>query len=459
MSPVTRRLVLTAVLVSSATFPLTITGTSVALPGLRADLDASLAAAQWVVNGYNALFASLLVFAGSLADLLGRRRIFAAGLLLFCAAGVISAMAGDVATLAVARAVAGAGAAAATIGGSALLAATFDDRGRARAFGLLGSVLGGGLAFGPTLSGLLVDGLGWRAVFAVPAGIAAVALLLVPALPAAPGASGRRLDWRGAGLFTGALLLLVVALVEGPERGFASPVVPAVGLTALVLAAACVRVERRTQQPLFDLELLGNRRFRGLAVAAGALMGVLVPLLVYLPSYLIEVVGIEAGRAGLWMLLLTAPAVALPSLGARIAERRPTALVTGSVALAGAGALLLVTIGPDSTAVTLAPPFLLIGAGVGLSTGVLDGMAVATVTPDRAGTASGLFNTARLGTETVALAVAGAVLAAVAGDQLAGAPFTDGLRILCLGLAGLAGAGVATVAVLARVPDEAATTE
>nr|BFE28100.1 MFS transporter [Actinomadura rugatobispora] len=447
-----RLLVLGVVLASMLTIPLTITGASVALPGIRADLDAGLPAAQWVVNGYNACYAGFLLLTGSLADVFGRRRIFAWGLALFCGGGVAGALAQHIVVLDLARAAAGIGAAAATTGGSALLAATFQDpRARARAFGLVGTVLGVGLAFGPTLGGVLVDALGWRAVLAVPAGFAAAALALVRALPPVPGEPGRTVDRPGAALFTGALLVLIFALDEGPALGFGHPLVVAAFAAASAMAVALVRIERRRPDPMFALDLLADRRFLALAAAAGALMGVLVPLVVYLPSYLITVVGLDAGTAGAWLLMLTVPTVLLPAAGAALARRLPApVLVAGPVAVAGAGVLLLATIGPDATPARLLAPFVLLGAAVGVSNGVLDGMAIGGVPPERAGTASGMFNTARLVTETVMLAVVGALLAALSGGHLEGAAFTGALRAVCLTLGAFAAVAAAVSVLLHR---------
>jgi MFS family permease len=449
--PIRYVLVLAAVLLSSLMFPLTITGASLALPGIREELGAGLSATQWVVNGYNACFAGFLVFTGSLADVLGRRRIFAGGVALFCASGVVSALAGNILVLDLVRALGGIGAAAATTGGSSILAETFQGAARGKAFGLLGTVLGAGLAFGPTVSGVLVDGLGWRAVFAVPAVIAGLVLILVPVLPPLRGESTRRIDWPGAALFTAALLLLIFALDEGPALGFGNPVIIGGFVAAAVLGAAFAVVERRRADPMFQLGLLANRQFLSLAVAAGALMGVLVPLVVYLPSYLISVVGLGAGQAGSWLLMLTVPTVFLPTVGATLARRLPTVLVVaGSVALTGAGALLLVTIGPDTEVLDLLVPFVLIGVGIGLSNGVLDGLAIGSVPPGQAGAAAGMFNTARLATETIALAVVGAMLAALSGGQLTGEAFTIGLRTVSMALGVFAAAATVCVVVLSR---------
>ncbi|OLR94324.1 MFS transporter [Actinokineospora bangkokensis] len=380
-----RRLVLPTVLLSSAAFPLTITGASLAL----ADIQTTLGPARWVVNGYNIAFAACLVLAGSLADRVGKRRVYAAGVLLFCLAGAVSATAADVAVLTASRVAAGVGAAAAVAGGTAILAEVATGAARARALGLLGTVLGGGLAFGPAVGGLLVHGFGWRAVFALPAGLALVALVLSAWFPATP-----------AG--------------------------------------------RRAAEPA-GARSLGNPTFLAWAVAAGAFMAVLVPLLVYLPTYLITVGGHDAGAAGAWLLFLTVPTVVLPSVGARLG--RPGAVVLGALCLTGLGALLLVTIAPDSGLLALAGPFLLVGSGVGLTTGLLDGLALGSVEPGQAGAAAGLFNTSRLATETASLAAVGALLQAVSGGALVD---TTGLRVACAVLAGVAGLAAVLVVVLRR---------
>ncbi|GLU48803.1 MFS transporter [Nocardiopsis ansamitocini] len=443
-------LVLTAVLLSSLTVPLTITGAAVALPGVQSDLAADLAAAQWVVNGYNACFAGFLAFGGSLADLVGRRRMFAGGVALFCAGSLMCVLAGDIVLVNLARACAGVGAAAATATGASILAATFDGPARTRAFGALGIVLGVGLAFGPALSGLLVGVLDWRAVFAVPAVLSGAVLLLCPFLPRLPGTGEKRVDWAGGALFTAALVLVIVVLVEAPVLGFTSPVVAGGLLTAVGLGAGFVAVQRRAADPMVDLALLANRTFLAFSLAAGALMALLVPLLVYLPSYLIAVVGLSPGRAGAWLLMLTVPSIVLPVAGAAVARRSPALLVCGSVALSGAGAVLLVTVGPDSTPWGLAAPLLLIGAGAGLTTGVVDGLAVSSVRAEQAGTAAGLFNTARLTMETVVLAVVGTVLAVISGGRLAGPGFTTALHTVGVALGLLAVAAFVGSALLLR---------
>ncbi|MEU6150048.1 MFS transporter [Actinosynnema sp. NPDC047251] len=429
-----RVLVAAAVLLSSLSFPLTITGASVALPDLTGDLNASPTGAQWVVTGYNLCFAAFLAFGGSLADALGRRKLYVVGVSAFLVGSASCAVAGDVGVLVAARLVAGVGAAVATATGQSLLASAFDGAARARVFGALGTVLGVGVAFGPTLSGFLVDLAGWRAVFWAPAVLAGLALALCPGLPGGRG-TGQRVDRGGGVLFTVALGAVIWVFVEAPALGIGHPAVLAVAVVAVVAGGGFVRVERRAGVPVFDLALLGDRAFLGYSLVAATMMGLLVPLLVYLPSYLIDVVGLDPARAGLWMLVLTVPSVLLPPVGAAVAKRSPRLLSTGAVTITSAGVVGLVTIGPDG-----APwlPLLVTGIGVGLTTGVVDGLALSGVPADRAGTAAGLVNTARLTTETVALATVGSALTALSGGPLAGPGFTDALRVVVV-VSGCAG--------------------
>ncbi|MGA3561541.1 MFS transporter [Melissospora conviva] len=443
---------LAAVLLATIALPITLTGASVALPRIGADLDADLAAVQWVVNGYNATFASFMLAAGSLADVLGRRRVFATGMAIFTVGGLASAFAGDIVLLDALRALAGIGAAAGATGASALLAQTFHGRARARAFGLFGVALGVGLAFGPSIAGALIELFGWRAVFVAPAVVGAVVLLLVPLLPSGRGEQTGRLDWAGAATFTGALLLVIFAFVQGPDFGWGHPLILAAFVAAVALLGLFVRVERRHPAPMFDLALLASPRFRGVCLAAAIIVMVLVPLLVYLPSYFTTVLGMSAGGAGATLILLTAPTLVLPLVTGVITRRgvSPYAVVVVSVAVVAAGVAWLTTIGPDSTAATLAAPLLTVGTGVGISIGLLDALAVGSVDPARAGIASGMVNTARVAGETVAIAVVGSVLATTTAGRLADPGFTGGLHAVLWIMAGAAALCAISAASLTR---------
>ncbi len=443
--------VLVAVLLSTFSLPFSLTGASVALPEIGRDLDAGLASVQWVVNGYNATFASFMLAAGALADLVGRRRVFAGGVALFAGSGLLAATADGIVLLDVARALAGIGAAAAATSASALLAGAFHGRARARVFGVFGTTIGAGLAFGPSLAGLLIDTLGWRAVFAAPALAALVVLLLTPWLPEARPAQAGRIDWPGTGSFTAALLLLIFGFVQGPEYGWDDARIIAAFGAAAALLVVFVRVERSRPDPMFDLTLLANPRFVGICLAAATIVAVMVPLLVYLPSYFTTVVGLTPGAAGATLILLTAPTLVLPLLTGALVRRVPAvAVVVVSVAVVAAGAAWATVLSPDVGLAELVGPLSTMGVGIGLSIGLLDQLAIATVPAHRAGTGAGTINTARLASETIAIAVVGAVLATTTAGRLADPGFTGGLRTVLWTMAGLAALAALAVAVLVR---------
>lgn len=443
--------VLVAVLLSTLSLPVSLTGASVALPDIGRDLDAGLAGVQWVVNAYNATFASFMLASGALADLLGRRRVFATGLAIFSGAGLLGAAADDIVLLDAVRALAGVGAAAAATSASAILAGTFQGAARARAFSVFGTAIGVGLAFGPSIAGLLIDAFGWRAVFAAPAVAGLVVLALVPLLPESRQPHGGRIDWPGTVSFTAALLLLIFGFVQGPEQGWDDPVIVAAFAAALALLVLFVRVERRRAEPMFDLALLASPRFLGICLAAATIVAVLVPLLVYLPSYLTTVVGLSPAEAGATLILLTAPTLVLPLLSGVLTRVVPApAVIVASVAVVAVGAAWATVLGPDSDPAALAGPLLTIGVGVGLSMGLLDALAIGSVAPARAATGAGMINTARLASETVAIAVVGAVVASTTAGRLADPGFTGGLRVVLWSMAGVALVAAALVAALVR---------
>lgn len=475
----TRRgaLVLFTVCAACLLMPFAMAGVSVALPDIGADLHAGLAPVQWVVNGYDLAFGSLMLAFGSLADRFGRRRLFTGGVAAFAVASLLGALAGDVVPLDLARALAGAGAAATITSGSAMLAEAFEGPARARAFGVFGTVVGLGLAFGATLAGVLVDRFGWRSVFAVPAAVGAGLLVLTRFLPESRDPAARRVDVAGTVAFTGALGLLILALIEGPQGGWGRPVVIGGFAGFAVLIVAFAAVERRAAEPMFDLGLLARRRFAGLCLAVMAFVTVFTPLAMDLPSYLIATGGIGARAAGVWMMMLGVPTLVLPAVAGYLTRWVPARhQVVAAILLAGGGAAWLTVIRPGGGAAQILGPLALIGAGIGISFGLLDNLAVSSVEPARAGMAAGMFNTTRIGGETVAIAVVGSLLVSfttgrlgdggaadllnqgdLAGAVARGVPartaeaaYTSALHTVCWILAGLCAAAAPVIAGLLR---------
>ncbi|RKN47006.1 MFS transporter [Streptomyces hoynatensis] len=400
--------------------PVTATGSSVALPGISQDLSTGLAAAQWVVNAFFLTFGGFMAITGSLADLTGRRRMFVGGVALFCAAMVVACLAPNIGILIAARAAAGIGAAAATTGGSAVLAQTFEGPARAKAFGAFGTAIGLGLAVGPLVAGFLVTSLGgWRMFYLVAAVVVLPVLLLSPLLQESRDTSAADVDWAGAVTFTVGLILFVLGLVEGPDLGWTHPVVLASLVAFVVLMGVFAAVERRREHPMFDISLFTQPRFVALCAMPILLAFGFVALLIVLPPYFMAVDGISAQSAGLLLVLLTGPTLVMPALVSSLARNvsHRLLLVLTMLFVAGGSAWLTV-VHPGSATLSLAGPLLCIGIGFGISLAILDGAAVNSVEPSRAGMAAGMFNTMRLAGETISIAVLSAILAGVTESRL-----------------------------------------
>lgn len=409
-----RRAILTLapVLLGVIALPMSLTSVSVALPDIGRDLGSSVSATQGAITGYNVAFASLMLAAGAAGDQLGRRRLFIAGSALFGLGQLAAALAPTIAVLIVGRTLAGLGAATALTTGSALLAARFDGESRARAFGAFGTTLGAGLSLGPIVGGVLSDQLGWPAVFGLLALLGfGAALLGSYGLDESRDPDATGVDWGGTTTFTAALALLIIGIVGAPDAGWISPRTLGLAAASALLLAAFVRIERRHPGPMLDLSLLGQRRFLGIGIAAMAIVLVFVPLLVNLPTLLSGERGIDATAAGALLMFLTVPTLIVPVFAGALVQRlHVKVLVWSGLAMEALGVWWLAAATFDGPLLTLALPLILVGFGVGIANGVLDGAAVSSVPPARAGMAAGLFNTQRLGAETTAIAVAGSLI-------------------------------------------------
>ncbi|MFJ4374723.1 MFS transporter [Pseudomonas japonica] len=403
--------------------PSSISGTALALPAIGNDIHASLAQLQWVVNAFNLTFACFTLAWGALADRLGRKRCFVVGASLYVLASVISALASQAWVLDAGRALAGIGAAAIFSCGIAILSTHFDGAARLRAFALFGTVAGLGVSLGPTLSGLLIESFGWRAIFWAHLLTLGLVLLGTPLITRDGQLAERtaRFDLLGSLLFILALLALMVAIVQGSQWGWRSQgVLGLVALSALLLVLFAWQ-ERRHRQPMLDLSLLTSGPFVGLALVTVAASFGFVTLLTYLPSYLFGVLQLAPTQAGLAMLLLTVPMLFCPILAGKWAAKgvSAVAILKASLLALLAGVVGLALLAQAHAALWhLAAPLLLVGVGMGLSAGLVDGLALKTVPEQKAGMAAGLLNTFRLGSEAIAVAVYGSLLATLLDDQL-----------------------------------------
>ncbi|CDX43699.1 Major facilitator superfamily MFS_1 [Mesorhizobium plurifarium] len=416
--PAGRWLVLLSVCLAAMTMPLSFTGPAVALSRIAADLGGSPLALNWVTNAFMLTFGAGLMAAGALADNHGRKRIFLAGLATYLLAALGCMLAPGIVWFDMFRALQGIGGAAAFAGGASALAQEFDGQSRLRAFSFLGTSFGIGLAFGPVASGLLIDALGWRSIFLLVAalGVAAAALgLSTIAESRDPDATG--LDWAGAGTFTIALSALTYGVLQAPQSGWANPFVIVLLGVAAVFFAAFVIVERRVRRPMLDLTLFRFPRFVGVQFLAAAPAYAFVVLLVLLPIRFIGIEGMSEIKAGQLMICLSGPLLILPLLAGQAARRIAPATICGAGLLVAAAGLVWLSQVPAAGS-ALVDPLILIGIGIALPWGLMDGLAVSVVPKERAGMAVGIFNTTRVASEGVALAIVMAALSGFTATQL-----------------------------------------
>jgi len=424
---------LIAVCLANLMIPLAFTGPAVSVPAIGADLGGSAVALNWVVNAWMLTFASSVMATGALADLVGRKRCFLVGLGGFALASAAVGAAPGIVILDVLRGVQGVFGAMILTSGTALLAQDYHGAERARAFSLLGTTFGVGLAFGPMIAGGLVEVASWRALFFLLALIAAPIFVFgIVKVTESADPDARGVDWIGTVTFTGALAALTVAIVRGPRDGWASPVVLGLAAVCVVLLVAFVVGERRQARPMLDLSLFRYPRFVGVQLLPIATGFGFVAMLVYLPLWFIGVLGLSEVEAGLAALPITAPILVVPFLAGllarRVAPNRLAGIGLGGVA---AGCLWLTVLSPDGGVVPMIAPMLLIGIGAGLPWGLQDGLSVSVVPPERAGMASGIFTTSRVASEVIAIAAIGAGLvtlsAAALADAAAGGALPGGL--------------------------------
>jgi EmrB/QacA subfamily drug resistance transporter len=389
----------TLIAVSVAIFMLLldITVVNVALPDIQRSLHSSFADLQWVVNAYALTLAAFLLTSGSVADLIGRKRVFVAGLVVFTISSAICGLSTTPLMLNLARAVQGTGGAMMFATALALLAQAFHGKERGTAFGVFGAVTGGAVAVGPVLGGLITSGIGWEWIFFVnvPIGVIAVFIALTRVEDSRdPSATG--VDWAGLVTFSGSLFLLVYALVQGNEKGWGSTEIVSFLIGAVVLMALFIAVELRKRQPMLDLSLFRRPAFSGASIVAFSLSSSFFAMFLYLTLYIQDVLGYSPLQAGLRFLPSTLLSFIVAPIAGKLSVRMPVRLLLGSgLVLIGIGLLTMTVIDAASSWTALIPGFVLAGAGVGLVNPPLASTAVGVVPAEHSGMASGINSTFR----------------------------------------------------------------
>jgi EmrB/QacA subfamily drug resistance transporter len=401
-----------AVCVATFMLLLDITVVNTALPKIQQDLGGSFSDLQWVIDAYALSLAALVLTAGSLADRLGRRRVFVAGLAIFSAASLLCALAPDPTFLNLARGLQGIGGAIMFAVSLALVAQEFPGGPeRGMAMGIYGASIGVSVAVGPLVGGALTDGIGWQSVFLVnvPVGIATIAVTYWK-LRESRDPHASRIDWGGVVTFSAALLVLVLALVRGNDEGWGSTLIVSLLAGAAVLMAAFVAIERRVAEPMLPLGLFRRGAFTGVQLAAFAVSASMFSLFLYLTLYLQNFLGYSAIDAGLRYLPITVGAFILaPISGMALAKVQARYLMAGGLGLTGVGLLLMGGLSLDSEWTALLLGFIVSGIGVGLLNPVIADVALSVVPKEKSGMAAGINDTFRQVGVAVGTAAWGAI--------------------------------------------------
>lgn len=432
---------------ATALLLLDVTVVNVALPAIREDLGASFTELQWVVDAYALALAAVLLTCGTVADRVGRRRVFAGGLVVFAGASALCAAAGDATALDVARGLQGVGAAAMFATSLSLIAARYPPERRGFAFAVWGAVSGAALAVGPVVGGAVLELADWRWAFWINLPLcAALVALTLGRVEESRSPAPARPDLAGAALFTVGSGLLVAGLLRGQGDGWTStPILLALG-GALVALGAFAAVELRRAAPMLDLRLFGRGEFAGTALVAFSQSLALYPMFLFLAVYLQEVEGFDALETGVRLLPVTLVLFAVAPLSGRWTARLPlrVPLVAGLVTI-GAGLLMLRAVDPESGWQALLPGLALGGAGIGVISPALAAAMVAVLSEDRVALATSVNNTFRQLGIALGIAVLGAIFSARSDDVLQAGPVVAGLDavFLCGALVALASAPLA----------------
>jgi DHA2 family methylenomycin A resistance protein-like MFS transporter len=403
---------------------LDVTVVNVVLPNIGATLDTGPTGLQWVVDGYALALAGLLLVGGTVGDVHGHKRVVVTGLAVFGLASLACGLAPGVGWLVGARFAQGVGAALLLPGTLAIISDTFRSD-QARVIGIWAGVGSAALPAGPLLGGLLVEWLGWRAVFFLNVPIVLVAVLVTTRVAKArPHTGDRRVDWPGAALVTALLATVTFAVIEADTWLL---------VVAVVLLAAFVAVERTATDPMLPLGLFRRPAFSVANGVAGVMNLCTLGLLFLVTQYLQTVRHDDALAAGLALLPLFLPLTVLAPLAgrltARLGPRRPVAV---GLLLTAAGFALLATLRVDSSYWILLPGLLLWGCGLGVLTPAVVAAAIGAV-DGRSGLASAVNNTARQAGGAVGIATFGAVAGTASNARL----FVSGMHASSLVSAGL----------------------
>jgi EmrB/QacA subfamily drug resistance transporter len=392
---------------------LDVTVVNVALPSIGRDLDAGISGLQWTVAAYTVVLASLLMFSGSTADRIGRKRMFVTGLTVFSLASLLCSLAPSVGLLVAFRVLQAVGGSMLNPVAMSIITNTFTDpRERAQAVGIWGAVFGISMALGPIMGGTVVSAIGWRSIFwiNVPVGLAAIALTL-RFVPESKAPRPRRFDPVGQALVIVLLATLTYGIIEAPSRGWSSPAILAAFAAAGAALLALLVYEPRREEPLIDLRFFRSIPFASSIVISVAAFAAFGGFLFLNTLYLQQGRGLSPLQAGLATVPMAVMTVLVSPLSGRIVGRRgprlPLAIAGVSLVIA---CVMLTGIHPTTPFAWLCAAYVIFGLGFGFVNAPITNTAVSGMPRAQAGVAAALATTSRQVGLTLGVAVVGAIV-------------------------------------------------
>jgi EmrB/QacA subfamily drug resistance transporter len=399
---------------------------NVSLPSIERDLHIQISELEWVVNAYALTFGVLLLSGGKLADLLGRRRIFVVGLVIFTASSFFCGIANGATTLIAARTVQGVGAALMNPATLSIITATFPPRQRGTAIGIWAGVSAMALAIGPLVGGFITQNFSWSWVFFinVPIGILGIVAAYFFIDETRDTSHEQRLDLPGLVASGIALFALTYGLIESNKYGWGSTRIVGLFVAAGVFFVAFILLERHQRIPMLDLSLFKNRTFAA-ANAVMLLVGLaMFGVFFFVSLYVQNILHYSPTRAGATFLPMTVLVILVAPFAGRFSDKiGPRWLVTAGQALLAVSLLLFSRLNATSTFWTLLPALVVGGFGMAVSMSPLTSAAMGSVPIEKAGVGSAVINSMRQVGGSVGIAVMGAIIASQ-GAATTRAPFT-----------------------------------